>query len=261
LDVTDSRQVAAAVQLVASQSPRGLHALVNNAGMAIPSAVELMEVEELRRLFEVNAVAPLGLIQRCLPLLRRVRGRIVNVSSMNGYCSLPMVGGYSASKFALEALSEALRIELRPWGIRVSLIRPGQVRTPIFDKAREEYRRRTPTIPHELRPGYERLYEQTARFNERGARSSTTAEDVAQVAVKAIESRRPRACYVVGFDAWGLQVLKWLAPAWVYDRVLARATGILGTPFVGAGEEPAELALRNEPAVFGLSTSAEPPVA
>ena len=90
---------------------------MNNAGVAPPAAVELADLDELRRVLEVNTLAPLRLIQACLPLLRAARGRIVNMSSMNGTLAMPMVGAYSASKFALEALSDTLRVELRPWGV------------------------------------------------------------------------------------------------------------------------------------------------
>ena len=228
LDVTRDEQVAAVVERISRIAPDGLYGLVNNAGVGPPGAVELTPIDELRYLFEVNSIAPLRLIQSCLPLLRRTRGRIVNISSMNGTIVLPMVGAYSASKFALEAISDALRVELRPWGISVSLVRPGQIQTAIFDKARTALAERTEQIPPELKQGYSKLYLRAAHFNERGAQSKTSAEKVARAVLKALEARRPRVRYLVGLDAWLLQGLRDLVPTRLADFILARVSGADG---------------------------------
>jgi NAD(P)-dependent dehydrogenase (short-subunit alcohol dehydrogenase family) len=130
-----------------------------------------------------------------------------------------MVGAYSASKFALEALSDTLRVELRPWGIPVSLVRPGQIRTPIFEKARKQIAAAAGSVPAELQAGYGEFYVRGADFNERGSRSHTTPERVAQTIRRALEARWPRPLYVVGLDAWAIQRL--------IDRCLARVMGLL----------------------------------
>lgn len=226
LDVTSDDDVARAVERLEAVCPDGLYGLVNNAGIGAPSAVELTHVDELRRLFEVNSVAPLRMIQAFLPLLRRRQGRIVNMSSMNGTIALPMVGAYSASKFALEALSDALRVELRPWGIKVVLVQPGQIKTAIFDKAREALASRSAQIPSELGAGYNGLYARAATFNERGAKAATGPSAVAWAVFKALNARFPRTRYVVGFDSWGLQAMRWAFPTWALDRILAAASGI-----------------------------------
>lgn len=179
LDVSDSENVSSVVQEIKTSTPRGLFAVINNAGVGLPAAVELSTIEEMRNLFEINTIAPLRIIQTCLPLLRQGQGRVINISSMNGTMSLPMVGGYSASKFALEALTDALRVELRPWQIPVSIIRPGQIRTSIFDKARAALEKNCDEIPEELKPGYDKMYAQAVKFNERGAKSRTSPEHVA----------------------------------------------------------------------------------
>ena len=132
LDVIQDEEVMSLVQQIESTSPSGLYALVNNAGVGLPAALELCSLDELRLLLEVNTIGPLRMIQACLPMLRKARGRVINISSMNGTLAMPMVGAYSASKFALEALSDTLRLELRPWQISVSIIRPGQTSTAIF---------------------------------------------------------------------------------------------------------------------------------
>jgi NAD(P)-dependent dehydrogenase (short-subunit alcohol dehydrogenase family) len=225
LDVTQPEHVDRLIPEIRQLSPGGLYALVNNAGIGPPSAVELTDLDELRRILEVNTLAPLRMIQACLPMLREGRGRIVNISSMNGTISLPMVGAYSASKFALEALSVALRIELRPWRIPISLIRPGQIGTAIFDKARAALEERTQAIPPELVPGYGKLYERAAKFNERGATSATPPATVARIVLKALRARRPKLHYIVGADAWGLELARAALPTRWLDSLIAAIAG------------------------------------
>jgi NAD(P)-dependent dehydrogenase (short-subunit alcohol dehydrogenase family) len=227
LDVTSDDDVARAIETIRQASPQGLYSLVNNAGIGLPAAVELTTPAEFRQLLEVNSIAPLRMIQACLPLLRETHGRIVNVSSMNGTMALPMVGAYSASKFALEALSDTLRVELRPWQISVSLIRPGQIRTTIFDKAREAIAERIGKIPAEVRRGYEKMYHRAAEFNERGATSRTLPDAVARAILHALSAGRPRTHYHVGLDAVGIRIAKWHVPTRLVDRAVARMMQML----------------------------------
>ena len=230
LDVTSDEDVAHAVEFVSSTSPNGLYALINNAGVGLPAAVELSTLDDVRQLLEVNTIAPLRMIQGCLPQLRKAPGRVINMSSMNGTLALPMVGVYSASKFALEALSDTLRVELRPWKIPVTIIRPGQVRTSIFDKARHSLDESTPDIPTEFKGSYDVMYARASEFNERGAKSSTTPEMVAAVVLKALNSKRPRSHYTVGFDALGMQIAKSWVPQRLLDRTLARVMSLGDQP-------------------------------
>ena len=227
LDVTKDDHVARVVEFIDQESPSGLYGLVNNAGVGLPAAVELSQLDEVRQVFEVNSVAPLRMIQQCLPLLRKTQGRVINMSSLNGMMALPMVGAYSASKFALEALSDTLRVELRPWQVSVSLIRPGQVRTSIFDKARTQLEESTSNIPEDLKAGYGKMYARAGSFNELGAKAMTSPEQVARVVLKALNAKRPRTHYTVGMDAHGMNYARWLAPQRVVDRALARIMGVL----------------------------------
>ncbi len=227
LDVTKEKQVEQVVAHVRETCPQGLYGLVNNAGIGLPAAVELSSIAEVRQLFEVNTVAPLRMIQLCLPLLRTGRGRVINMSSMNGSMAMPMVGAYSASKFALEAISDTLRVELRPWQIPVSIIRPGQVRTSIFSKARDDLNERSREIPVELEEGYGVMYARAGEFNERGAKSTTSPDMVAQVVLRALSAKRPRTHYCVGIDARGMQLAKSLLPQRFLDRSFARAMRVL----------------------------------
>lgn len=227
LDVTKEDDVKHVVEYAQETCPRGLQGLVNNAGMGLPAAVELSSIDAVRQLLEVNTVGPLRMIQQCLPLLRAGRGRVINMSSMNGTMALPMVGAYSASKFALEALSDTLRVELRPWQIPVIVIRPGQVRTSIFAKARDNLTVSSREIPAELKDGYDVMYARASEFNERGAQSSTSPEMVARVVQRALETRRPRTHYLVGIDARGMQLAKSFVPQRVLDRTFARVMRVL----------------------------------
>src|SRR5919112_1052610 len=133
LDVTDPETIAAAREEL---DERGLRGLVNNAGVAVSGPIEFIPLDELRRQLEVNLVGQVAVIQAFLPNIREATGRIVNISSIGGRIALPMVGPYAASKHALEAVSDSLRRELRPWGIHVSLIEPGGVTTPIWEKGK-----------------------------------------------------------------------------------------------------------------------------
>ncbi|MCA9233141.1 MAG: SDR family oxidoreductase [Planctomycetales bacterium] len=236
LDVTCEEDVANAVEHVNATSPAGLYGLVNNAGVGLPAAVELSTLDQVRQLLEVNTIAPLRMIQFFLPQLRSARGRVINMSSMNGTMALPMVGAYSASKFALEALSDTLRVELRPWQVSVSIIRPGQVRTSIFDKARDTLNQSCDDIPAELKSGYDVMYARAGEFNDRGSRSNTSPERVANTVLRALQARRPRTHYTVGMDARGMQLAKSIVPQRVIDRVLARTMDML-KPVNGQAED------------------------
>jgi len=136
LDVTDAGQIAAAVtaveQLVGDD---GLWGLFNNAGIAVGGPLEFVPIADLRWQLEVNVVGQVAVTQAFVPLLRRARGRILTTGSMAGYSTIPGLGPYSMSKHAVEAMSDALRRELRPWGIEVSLLEPGSISTEIWDKA------------------------------------------------------------------------------------------------------------------------------
>lgn len=138
LDVTEEDSITAAVKMVSQAvGNNGISGLVNNAGIVVFGPVEQVPMEEIEQQFRVNVMGPISLIKKFLPLLRLARGRIVNLSSVNGFLSPPYMGIYSASKFALEALSDSLRLELKPWGIHVSVVQPGLYVSDIRAKAVE----------------------------------------------------------------------------------------------------------------------------
>jgi NAD(P)-dependent dehydrogenase (short-subunit alcohol dehydrogenase family) len=221
LDVTDEGSIAAAARMVDSEmGGRGLDGLVNNAGIAIAGPLEFVPIDELRRQLEVNVIGQVAVTQAFLPLLRRARGRVVNIGSVSGKLATPFVAPYAASKFAMEAITDALRFELQPWGIDVSIIEPGSVATPIWQKSEDIARDMEARLPGTARALYgeqiDRLYEFGRETGARGIPPIKVAEAVAH----AIRAKRPRTRYVVGMDARVQAALAGVAPDRVRDRLI-----------------------------------------
>ncbi len=219
LDVTSERDLAAAAERVGGS----LDALVNNAGIAVNGPVEVVADEDWRRQLEVNLIGPIALIRALLPALLAARGRVVNISSISGRVSLPLVAPYSASKFALEAVGDALRREVGPHGVHVVTVEPGVIATPVWDKSREAADELIAAMPADARRRYEGPIAGMLRESERRAREGLPPEAVAEVVGRALQARRPRARYVVGRDARGLAALARVLPDRALDALLARA--------------------------------------
>jgi NAD(P)-dependent dehydrogenase (short-subunit alcohol dehydrogenase family) len=225
LDVTDSEAIRAAVGRVGEVlGTEPLVGLVNNAGIAVGGPLEFVPLDDLRAQLEVNVVGTVAMAQAFLPLLRRGGGRIVQMGSVSGHFASPFLGPYSASKFALEALSDALRVELRPWGIHVSIIEPGVIATPIWKKSLAA----ADEALEEMPPALEELYGQTlgaVRREVQGLHGIPPAR-VANAVVHALTAARPRARYhVVGPSARLRLALSYLPTRlrdWIVARHLAR---------------------------------------
>ncbi|MEX0893733.1 MAG: SDR family oxidoreductase [Gemmatimonadota bacterium] len=201
LDVTSGEQVAAAGQRVDEAcGEAGLTAVVNNAGIAIAGPLEFLPVEELRRQLEVNVVGQVAVTQAVLPALRRARGRIIFVGSIAGRSAMPFTGAYSASKFALEAVTDSLRLELRPWDMHVAIVEPGVISTPIWETSAARAEANLARMPEEAERYYGRPLEALRRRARLGI-EGLPASQVAEVVEHALTSRRPRTRYVVGSDA------------------------------------------------------------
>jgi NAD(P)-dependent dehydrogenase (short-subunit alcohol dehydrogenase family) len=220
LDVTDGEQIRAAAGLVDQ-----LDGLVNNAGIAIAAPVEFVPPEELRHQLEVNLVGQVAVTQAFLPALRRARGRIVFMGSIAGRSALPFLSPYAASKHALEALADSLRLELRPFGIHVSIVEPGTIKTAIWARSAQR--------ADELIAGADgqlgELYgERIAAFRQialkRGA-AGAPAEKVAKVVLEALTAERPHTRYLIGRDARlraGFERLPDRLRDRIYERVLLK---------------------------------------
>jgi NAD(P)-dependent dehydrogenase (short-subunit alcohol dehydrogenase family) len=231
LEVTDSTQIAEAAARVeqeiadgAASSPGGLDALINNAGIGVGGPLELIAPEDLRRQFEVNVFAQMAVTQALLPALRRAHGRIVFVSSIGGRVAMAFTAPYAASKHAVEALGDALRVELHSSGIQVALVEPGAVATPIWDKARTDAD--AVSIPPELQAEYGNIPAAMRKVLADTARRGVAPELVAQTIERALTSSRMKARYVVGRDAKVMLLAKQLLPDLVFDRVARRALGV-----------------------------------
>jgi len=233
LEVTDSAQIAQAAARVqeieahppdGSASQSGLDALVNNAGIGVGGPLELIAPEDMRRQFDVNVHGQVAVTQAMLPALRRARGRIVFISSVGGRVATAFTAPYAASKHAIEAIGDALRVELRSSGIQVALIEPGSVATPIWDKAGAEAERLS--IPPELQGPYGRIPEAMDKVLQDTARRGVAPEVVAATIERALTARRMRARYVVGRDARAMILLKGVLPDHTFDRLIRRALGV-----------------------------------
>lgn len=217
LDVTDRESIDVAARAVSS-SGLPLLGVVNNAGIAIAGPLEFLSIDELRTQFEVNVFGALAVTQALLPQLRAQRGRIVFVGSISGRVAVPFIGPYSASKFALRALGDALRMELAGSGIAVSLVEPGSVQTPIWQKgrSREEFERR---FPSQAMTYYRYAMDALMRVAEHEERTGMPAERVSRAILHALTARRPHARYLLGTPARLGNILA-LLPARIHDRLM-----------------------------------------
>ncbi len=221
LDITNAAQVAAVAELLEREHGGRLDALVNNAGIGVGGPLEVVSGEELRQQFEVNVFAQLALTQAVLPALRRARGRIVLVSSIGGRVALAFTAPYAASKHALEAIGDALRVELHRSQVQVTLIEPGSVATPIWGKGLEQAA--NVVIPPHLQQLYGDVPAALAKALEETARRGIPPEEVASTIERALNARRMRARYVVGRDARAMLTLRALLPAPLFDAFVRRA--------------------------------------
>jgi NAD(P)-dependent dehydrogenase (short-subunit alcohol dehydrogenase family) len=222
LDVTDADAVAA----LDGALPERLDAVVNNAGIAISGPLEALPVDEVRRQLEVNLVGPLAVTQAVLPRLRAARGRVVFVSSLSGRVSTPMTGIYNASKFGLEGMADALRMELHPWGIAVVLVEPAQTDTDIWRDAEDALETDLGKLTPEHRELYAGHIAGARKMIPRSQKMAAPVEGAAAAIERALTARRPRARYVVGAGPRVQGVLADVTPTPVLDAVLRLATGV-----------------------------------
>jgi NAD(P)-dependent dehydrogenase (short-subunit alcohol dehydrogenase family) len=226
LDVTDPTAIDAVARRIGGEiDGAGLHGLVNNAGIAQPAPIEIMPIDALRQQFEVNVIGQVAVTQALLPLIRRARGRIVNISSVGGRVASPALGAYAASKYAIEALSDAMRMELHPWGIDVSVIEPGSIGTEIWRRGGEAADSTLERVPDENRALYADLVAAVRRLAQRTADRAISPHKVAERVAHALTARRPRTRYVVGTDARIQIGLSRVLPDRAYDAVVRRMLG------------------------------------
>ncbi len=223
MDVTDPASTSAGIESVLGETGR-LDVLVNNAGYGSYGAVEDVPLEEARAQLEVNLLGAAALVALVLPQMRRQRsGTIVNVSSMGGRIHTPLGGWYHASKWALEGLSDGLRLEVAQFGVRVVLVEPGSTRTEWGTVAAERL------LATSGSSAYARQAQAMARTLRKAAEpgaGGTPPSLVARTVVKAATARRPRTRYVVGRDAHAAILARQLLPNRAFDAMMRRMTGV-----------------------------------
>lgn len=221
IDVTDGKQIQAAVELVAKEGG-GLDVLVNNAGVAVAGPLESTAVDEFRRQFEINVFGQVALTQAFLPMIRKSKGRIVNMSSLAGRLSQPFLSPYCASKHALEAVSDSLRIEMEPFGVDVVVVQPGSIKTPIWNKGQNEVAQKLNGLSPAMRSLYGASYEAVLRVLKSTGNKGISASEVAAVVEEALLAKSPKSRYAVGRDAkMGIWAKRWFSDSMV-DRQIVK---------------------------------------
>jgi NAD(P)-dependent dehydrogenase (short-subunit alcohol dehydrogenase family) len=220
VDVTDAGQIAS---LAARVGGAPLAGLVNNAGIAIAGPLEGVPIELVRRQYEVNVFGLLAVTQALLDPIRAGQGRIVNIGSIGGRINTPFVGPYSSSKAAVRSLSASLRRELRPWDIRVALVEPGALDTPIWRKGEQGAQETIDALPERVRTLYARPLQALVAATRKIAANASSADDAAQAVEHALTAERPKAVYTVGRQARIQGALHSVLPARTFDALVARA--------------------------------------
>jgi NAD(P)-dependent dehydrogenase (short-subunit alcohol dehydrogenase family) len=221
LDVTKEDSIQAAVETVSQKIGGELFGLMNNAGVGGGGPLEVTPIEETRKLIEVNLIGVLATTKAFVPLLRKGRGRVINTGSIFGLCALPTRSNYAASKFALEGITDSMRLEFRPFGMNVSIIEPGAIETPIWRKGGAARER----VLAEADPQILGLYASVGNFFKRTFydQDKLPPEEVAEVVMNAFRAKRPKARYLIGKDARRLALIERLPTRirdWVFYRMI-----------------------------------------
>jgi len=205
IDITDASSIRSAVDTVsANVKDAGIYGLVNNAGISVGGLLEFLPIPDIRRQFETNIIGHIAVTQAFLPLIRKGHGRIVTMGSITGVMAQPYLSVYSASKAALEAITDSLRLELRKWNIPVSIIEPSVIKTPMWDKERDHAHKTIDSFPEKAFDLYGPAIKAVMRVldnPDKITRVATPAETVAKAVAHALTANRPKYHYIVGWDA------------------------------------------------------------
>lgn len=223
LDVTDPASIAAAVETVHAQTGGSLYGLVNNAGVIVQGPMELVPAEELHRQFAVNVYGPALVTQAFVPLLRRGHGRLINITASTARVPGPFFGPISASKAALQALSDALRLELAHWNIPVVVLEPGALATEIFSKAEAAQQKSNASLSRSQIDLYSKQL--TAVGTAMSKMKPSSPDILAEAIVKVLAAKKPKARYTVGPDTRLVGLLSRL-PLSTRDKMLSGVMGL-----------------------------------
>jgi len=221
VDITNPEQIKTAFEAVRQAlGEKPLVGLINNAGISVGGPLEFVPIDRLRQMLEVNLIGHISVSQLFIPLLRKSQGRIINVGSVAGIFASPLMGPYCASKYAMEAISDVMRRELKPWNIRVSLLEPGIIATKIWRKASEQAESAIKEAPGELLHLYGPLIERIMKLVADSEKNAQSAQVVVKAVVHALTANRPRTRYRMGPKARPQKVMSWL-PDNIQDRIMA----------------------------------------
>lgn len=222
LELTSQTSIENALSTITEQlNGASLHGLVNNAGVVISGPLEFVSLADWRHQLEVNLMGPVALTQLCLPLLRQSRGRIINIGSVSGIMTLPFLSPYSVSKLGLAAISDALRVELNPWGIQVALIEPGNINTPIWEKSLQTAKTAECHYPPDYAHLYGQAMDKVKAFSQKAAAKSIAAEVVAKAVYHALTAPHAKTRYPLGLEVQ-LRRLLTLLPDTLRDWLIAQ---------------------------------------
>jgi NAD(P)-dependent dehydrogenase (short-subunit alcohol dehydrogenase family) len=221
LDVASDEQIAA----LGERLPDRLDAIVNNAGVVVSGPLETLSASDLRQQFDVNVVGAVALTNLVLPKLRSSRGRIVFLSSLSGLVSTPMTGAYNASKFAIEAVADAWRLELRRWSVKVILVEPAMTDTDLWRKAPDTQAADEAKMSSEHRQLYADHLDGIRKTIPKMQRMAKPVDGVAETIERALTAARPKPRYLIGADVRAQAALAALTPTRLMDAASARLTG------------------------------------
>lgn len=218
LDVCNPEQVNALVELLRNENIK-VDALINNAGVAVIGPLEIQSDDDLQWQMETNLIGTARMIRSLLPFLRETKGRIINVSSTSGLVAWPFAGAYVASKYAIEGLSDVLRVELRRFGIETVLINPGAVATPLWEKTFSAVHEKLARQPDDIRKFYEADSKRSEDAVRKSVDKAVKPEVVVNTVLEALAAKKPKPRYLVGPSAkiqWWMRVL--LSTQW-FDKL------------------------------------------
>jgi len=223
LDITNEKHISNLIKRInENYNKRPLKALINNAAIEINAPVEVLALSEWRRQFEVNFFGQVAMIQALLPALFKSQGTIVNISSIGGKAAMAGYGPYASTKFALEGMSDSLRRELEPFGIKVIVVLPGGVATLMSAQVRSKAEKITKAMTPEQRNRYGGLMNAMVSLAESYIKNAVPAEKAGKIIADILSIKKPRARYTIGSDAGTMRILNWILPDKMLDRLLAR---------------------------------------
>jgi len=227
IDVEDQQSISKAREVVEERlGDQGLDALVNNAGVGMVSPVEHTSLDKLREIFEVNLFGQIAVIQAFLPLVRRAKGRIVNMGSVGDHITPPFGGALGSSKAAFASMTSALRLELRSQGIYVSLVEPGAINTPAVDKTLGAVEKTIAELPKAGAHLYGPAMRTMTRTFAKTERSGSVPKVVAEVVERVLTDRNPGTRYPAGKESMKLALLAWLLPERMLDLAILKTFGL-----------------------------------